>query len=66
VNNDPSEAYPIHLPKVYLSELMSRKGAFEASFYARSINMSFGFEYELCCNKVSNCTCDTPNPIRPF
>jgi hypothetical protein len=41
VHEDPSEAYPISLPKAYRDELMRRKASFEASFYARSINMNY-------------------------
>ena len=70
VEADPSEAYPLSeangtLPAGTVAAILARKADAEARLFVRSINMTFGDRWALCCSWATSppCHCDTPTPI---
>ena len=61
IEADPSELFPVEnarLPDGFYSDLAAAKAAYEATMQLRQIDMSFGFEYALCCGVGCTAPCD--------
>ena len=70
VEADPSEAYPLSeadgtLPAGTVAAILAHKADAEASLFVRSINMTFGDQWALCCSWATQppCHCNTPTVI---
>jgi arylsulfatase A len=70
VEQDPSEAYPLseksgELPAGLIDRVNRARKAHVDSFTTRAIDPRFGMQWALCCDRATNCTCDTPRNMPP-
>lgn len=61
VEMDPAESFPVLLSSEMYGEIERQKK--DLTFVPNAIDPRFGMEWALCCDRVTNCTCDTPREI---
>ena len=62
VDSDPAEAFALTLSKEMLEKIEAEKK--RLTFIPNAIDPRFGMEWALCCDRTTNCTCDTPREIQ--